>query len=425
MLGISINGMITSIAFGFSYWIFPSGDELLSWPYLISEDINRFGNTLSCEIQGAIVISGTYVFQAYVASLCIFYACVMVLRMRPETITKYVEWFLHLSPLFIGLTTSIMGLTTNSFNPGDTTPWCAFRRYPAACPTHCWTPDDEGCECIRGGPENDIVYYKIVYTISLYLYFTIIFTCLFAICMNTLFSNIKLRIHIYKSKGRPEVGYDRETEDVLRFRDTNHKSTLLQTFLYMFIMLLVFTSLFLSKTLPVDGKGYEAAKGLRIFAVTIQGLVFFLIFFFIKVHNIKVADSDVSLWEAMKRVFNEPPDDIVLVNLEMLAEDKIKRQSALQILEDRSGSNGAGLCTMDTPNGAAHCYIRKKESISENDISSLVKSDNSFASNDLEGFSLDSSFQKSLPKSRVNSIDEEENNPNLKQEERCKPEELS
>jgi hypothetical protein len=407
MFGISTNGLITSIAFGCSYWLFPSADELLSWPYLISENINRLGNTLTCEIQGAIVISGTYIFQAYVASLCLYYLCAMVLRMRPETITKYVEWFLHLSPLLIGLTTAIMGLTTNSFNPGDTTPWCAFRRYPVMCPTHCWAPDDEGCDCIRGGPEYDRVYFKYVFSISLYVYSTIIFTCLLAICMNTLVSNIKLRIHIYKTKGSSEGESEHEIEDILRFRDTNHKSTLLQTFLYIFTMLVVFFSLLLTKNLPVDGKGYEIVKGLRIFTITVQGLVFFVIFLMMKVHNIRVSDSEVPLCEAAKRVFKEPPDDIVLVNLEMLAEDKIKRRSVLQILEDRDGSHDVGLWSMDTPNGAVHHSSQHAESISKNDISSYVKSNNesflasndlnefneSLASNDLEGFSLASSFQ--------------------------------
>jgi hypothetical protein len=83
-------------------------------------------------------------------------------------------------------------------------------------------------------------------------------------------------------------------------------------------MLVVFMSLFFSKTLPVDGKGYEAAKGLRIFAVTIQGLVFFLIFFFIKVQNVRWSNTDKTVWEAMKRVFRDPPDDVVLLNLEAM-----------------------------------------------------------------------------------------------------------
>lgn len=406
MFGISINGLITSIAYGCSYWLFPSEDELLSWPYFINENMNRFGGTLSCEIQGAIVISGTYIFQAYVTSLCLYYLCALVLRMTPETITKYVEWFLHLSPLLVGLIPGVFGLSTKSFNPGNTTPWCTFRRYPAACPTHCWAPDDEGCECIRGGPEYDDIYFNYIYTILLYLYSTIIFACLFAICVTTSVSNIKLRIHIHKSKQDSER-YDRELEDILRFRENNHRSTLVQALLYVAVMVIIFLSIFLTKNLPVHSKSYEAVKGLHIFAITSQGLVFFVIFFVMKVHNIKVAHADVSPWAATKRVFQVPPDDVIIVNLEVLVQDNEKRRSFLKILEDRDGSNG-DLCSMATPNGAICNAFHVKEGVSEDGMSSENKSNNSNDSNNLDGFSLASSFPMPLPKSRMDSFDDEE-----------------
>jgi hypothetical protein len=173
-------------------------------------------------------------------------------------------------------------------------------------------------------------------------------------------------------------------------------------------MVITFLSIFLTKNLPVHSKSYDVVKGLHIFVITSQGLVFFVIFFAMKVHNIKVAHADVSLWAATKRVFQVPPDDVIIVNLEVLIQDNDKRRSFLKMLEDRDGSNG-DLCSMATPNGAiCSSPFHVAEGVSEDGTSSENKSNNSNDSNNLDGFSLASSFPMSLPKSRMDSLDEEE-----------------
>jgi hypothetical protein len=150
-------------------------------------------------------------------------------------------------------------------------------------------------------------------------------------------------------------------------------------------MLVVFVSLFLTKTVPVDGKGYEAVKGLRIFAITIQGLVFFVIFFFIKVQNVRWSHSETTIWEAMKQVFQDPPDDIILLNLQAISNPN--QRSGAQAINDPDGS--IAVSTFRTPLGADIDY----------DGSSSIDMTVSAFRNDLEGFRIDS-FQQ--------SVDEEE-----------------
>lgn len=329
MFCVALNGLVTSIAIGCTYWLFPQDDELLGWPYFVKENVNRLGNTQSCQIQGAIVISGYYIFEVYIASLCVYFLCALVFRMKPETISKWVEWSLHLFPFLIGAVPAIFGLKTGSFNPGDTTPWCAFRRYPAACPTNCWAPDDEGCACIRGSPKYDDIYYKYVYSSALYFFFTLIFTSLFAIfvrtcyAVNTLASTVRIRSSVRSSA----TGHDVELDEDLRFRVRNHKETLCHASLYASIMILIFISLLLTKSVSPDTNIYEVVKGFRIFAVSIQGAVFCAIYVFIKIRNLMTVDSDLTLWRALKKLLREPPDDVILLNLDVILREHEFRSS--------------------------------------------------------------------------------------------------
>lgn len=391
MFAISVNGIFTSIAIGCTYWLFPKDDEMVSWPYLIPENIQRYGSTATCEIQGALVITGYYIFETYVASLCVYYFCALVLRMKPESITKWIEWFLHLSPLIVGLVPAVLGLKTKSFNPGDSTPWCAFRRYPAACPTHCWTPDDEGCECIRGSPKYDLIYYKYVYTYSLYIYFAIIFASLFAICMSTVVAVVTLFVR-KNTKGDSDscAECDEEMLKILRFRVASHKSTLVNTLLYISVMMIVFISLFMTKNLSPQSGSYEAMKGLRMVAISGQGLVFFLIFLFINVRKVKETDSDIRWWEAVKMVFKKPPGDVVMVNVELLMSNNDRRRSILHLLEEQDKGLANEMLTLNTPNGALVGSCMEQNIDEDEEMPGEKNYDDKLShalSNNLEGFS--------------------------------------
>lgn len=316
MAVFSIVGLIVAVLGGLSYLLYPRNDELLEWPFFISEHVIRLGSTLSCDIQGAIVSGGYFVYQGYLSSLFAFYFFVIVLRIGSEVMTKWVELWLHIVPIIGGAVVVIWGLRTQSFNPHPVVSWCAFIRYPPLCPEHCWAPDDAGCECIRGNPEDDYTFNRKFVPVALFFYSMIDFVCIFAITAKFIFYNIGLKRYLKQMKidGQSlEVESDELKE--IRFRKSTTRDVLFQALLYILVLIALFVSTVISQYTQ-DGPFYNIANSVRIFIASIQGFLYFLIFLYIKVHNLRLVQPDLSKWDAVKQTFSASLDDrVVLVGL--------------------------------------------------------------------------------------------------------------
>lgn len=316
MAVFSIFGLIIAVVGGLSYVLYPRDDELLDWPFFINEHVVRLGSTLSCEIQGVVVSGGYFVYQGYLSSLFAFYFFVIVLRIRNEVMTKWVEIWFHLIPMIGGAVVVIWGLRTQSFNPHPVVSWCAFIRYPPLCPGHCWAPDDAGCECIRGNPEDDYTFNRKFVPAALYFYSLIDFVSIFAITAKFIFYNVGLKRYLKQLK-REGRSLEEESDELkeIRFRKSTARDALFQASLY----ILVLTSLFVSTVISQytqDGPFYNIANSVRIFIASVQGFLYFLVFLHVKVHNLQLVQPDLSKWDAVKQTFSASLDDsVVLVGL--------------------------------------------------------------------------------------------------------------
>jgi len=316
MAVFSIFGLILAVIGGLSYVLYPRDDELLDWPFFINEHVVRLGSTLSCEIQGAVVSGGYFVYQGYLSSLFAFYFFVIVLRIRSEVMTKWVEIWLHLIPIIGGALVVIWGLRTQSFNPHPVVTWCAFIRYPPLCPGHCWAPDDAGCECIRGNPEDDYTFNRKFIPAALYFYSLIDFVSIFAITAKFIFYNVGLKRYLkqLKREGRSLEAESDELKE-FRFRKSTARDVLFQALLYILVLIALFVPTVISQYTQ-DGPFYNITNTARIFFVSFQGFLYFLIFLHVKVHNLRLIQPDLSKWDAVKQTFSASPDDrVVLVGL--------------------------------------------------------------------------------------------------------------
>lgn len=312
MFAVSIIGLVVVATGSLSYCMFPKDDELLEWPYFIHGNILRLGSTLSCNVQGAASMGGYFMYQAYISMLLLYYYCAIVPNMRSITITKWVEPALHLIPIIIGLVTVLWGLFTQSFNPHPTMPWCAFIRYPAACPDHCWAPDDEGCQCIRSNPEQDFLFNKRFIPAMLFLFSGIDFFCLFSISIRFLRNHLELKSCHTKLT---ETGPESDELHQLRFRESSTKAALFQAFLYVLVLIALFVTSVLCQS-NGSGPTYDIINGFRIYIVTLQGFFYYAIFLYIKVHNLRTIEPHLSILDSIKRVHAASSDDrVILVGL--------------------------------------------------------------------------------------------------------------
>jgi len=107
---------------------------------------NRYGNTLSCNIQGFSFTFGTLTMFGLNAMLCFYYACSIAFQMKEINIRKYIQPIIYGIPLAVGLTFATVPLFTDLINPPTNFQkgyWCLPTTYPFGC------VDED--TCIRGG----------------------------------------------------------------------------------------------------------------------------------------------------------------------------------------------------------------------------------------------------------------------------------
>jgi hypothetical protein len=363
MAMFSIVGLLVCVTGGLSYLLYPQDDRLLGWPFFVNDHFIRLGSTRSCDVQGAITNGGYVISQGYLSSLFVYYFSEIVLRMRNEFMKKVIEVWLHIIPIIGGLVVIVWGLRSQSFNPHPIVSWCAFIRYPPLCPDHCWEPDDAGCECIRGNPEDDFNFNGRLIPAMLYFYSTVDFVCIFAIAIKFIVYDAELK---RKLKELKNTGLDLEEErDELKeisFKKTTTRDTLFQAFLYALMLVAMFVSSVMIYYTQ-DTISYDIANAFRMFFATIQGLLYFIIFLYIKVHNLQFLRPELSKWDAMKQTFFASLDDrVVLVGLPNISDRERDHEIQSKEIEaihryhvdviDRNGLDGNGNPSIQTPSGA-------------------------------------------------------------------------
>jgi len=132
MFGMSVTDMILSFALAFSSLPAPV-DTPNTW--------KAIGNRSTCSAQGYFIMFGTIAAPFYFGSLQIYYFC-MIKYQTNRAHVKRLEPYLHGAPILFGLIIAIVGLATDSMNPG-TRGYCWTQDFPL----HCIQDD---MQCIRG-----------------------------------------------------------------------------------------------------------------------------------------------------------------------------------------------------------------------------------------------------------------------------------
>lgn len=127
MFGMSVADILSSVAMGLTTLPMPKGDPLwIPKEDLRTYDGTRLGNIYTCEAQGFMYVFGFIVMFAYNDALFVYYGCAIAFCMKESNIVKFIEPFLHLTPVAIGLTVATTSLVGKLYNPTTWDAWCTI-----------------------------------------------------------------------------------------------------------------------------------------------------------------------------------------------------------------------------------------------------------------------------------------------------------
>lgn len=124
ILGLSIGDILQSLALVTGPFAPPVGT--LQSPFAA-------GNTVTCEINGVFMTSGSCAVTMYTCGLCIYYWCKIVHRMSNEHFARTIERYIHLTVIVSNAGISLASLITKTYNTSPLGGFCYFAALPLGC----------------------------------------------------------------------------------------------------------------------------------------------------------------------------------------------------------------------------------------------------------------------------------------------------
>jgi len=191
MLMMSISDILGSVAMGLTTLPMPSQYHLehdkdldLKEEWRAGAVGTRIGNQQTCTAQGLLFVFGVTVMFVYNGMLCLYYTCAIAFRMREEKIVKYVEPFLHLFPVVVGLICALVPLFYGWYN--DPLGWEAWCTITGSNNNTIGADEDEG-------PLLSIATFDMILTITIASLLSQIVGCLLFIISRVLKNERKLQ----------------------------------------------------------------------------------------------------------------------------------------------------------------------------------------------------------------------------------------
>jgi hypothetical protein len=363
---MSISDIVGSVGIGLVTLPMPSPGDYWTDSYNIQGP--RIGNTQTCTAQGFFITLGCYsFFMYYYVSLNIYYLCAIGLKMRIETMVKYLEPLIHGMPIFSSLLIALPPLFRGDYNAPNEYPFCNIGPKPWFC-----NNDENGIECIRGESVSTRITtnYNSTYIIAL---FVIQCLCLGILCwkvyqqerlllgvieQDAIIARMKTRrrgqftlpspsatpqlwTHQLRRMGIIKLnqegtkysestivplgdGMEMTMEESVGVAEDQYKETKIiaeQAMVYILSSCILEISWYLSSLLSI---GTQMVLQSVIYALSnLQGFFILFIFTFHKVYNMKRCNSDLTTVEVLIRIFRdgEVHDSFVLTSMDVVSQN--------------------------------------------------------------------------------------------------------
>jgi hypothetical protein len=323
MLGLSLADCLTSVMIALT--TIPMPKDVI-YPF----EMPSYGNVATCEAQGLLYIIGNALCFAMNGILNIYYLCTLRFDMPEIAFRCYVEMPLYVLALVTSIAVPCATLLQQDMvNPSPTDPFCVPHTYPVDC-TKAETPECRGETHGIGGQGALHPMYLATIIVA---FFTLITTM--SLIIHSFYRNErKLR----KAVKDNQIEHKGEQDDKLQYlKEAQQTSGLItrQALMYIAVFVLTWTSGFVqvllkeSDATKLGDPGVFWFSVIRMFFQPLQGFFNLVIFVYHKVQTLRHADGNVTVAEALEKVFLLPDlmeDQATVSNLNMVIDEYVLGQ---------------------------------------------------------------------------------------------------
>jgi len=303
MFGMSVADIIGSFAMALTTLPMPKHlpreDEFEQYQFAGT----RLGNTQTCTAQAFSVYLGFITMFGYNASLCVYYACAIALRMKEKVIRRYIEFMIHLAPITIASGIAISQLRSGGYNPSPWQAWCEAAPYPY----NCADPNND-VDCIRGGLPKKASH--VVWIILISLGASVITVSLVLVLLYVCRISREIKIadlnatHYQKARGHDST----IAFEIIKEKNIDTKVVVKQSLAYIAALLL--TMLFPVLRIVLEPSPLWIDR-LMLVTMPAQGIFNFWIFMWHKVYSHLRVNPNTTTGQALREIFckvnnNEP-----------------------------------------------------------------------------------------------------------------------
>jgi len=319
ILGLSSADCLTSLAIALA--TIPMPKDVI-YPF----EMPSYGNITTCEAQGLVYMMGNAFAFCMNGILNIYYLCTLRYNMPEKTFRCYLEIPLYIASFVLCVTVPSATLIKEELlNPSPTDPYCVPNTYPLDC-----TKTDNP-ECRGGGGRGG---YNPTYLFAICSsFFTVIITM--ALVVHAFYRNER-RLR-KAAKGNEIKEGDAKYEALKRAQETTSIITW-QALMYVAAFLITwifgFVQFVLKETENQNEEGFMTIS--RMIFQPLQGFFNLIIFVYHKVQTLRHADDDLTVAEALEKVFFFPSrmeDRATVSNLNMVIDQFVLDQQ--RIFENR------------------------------------------------------------------------------------------
>ena len=272
----------------------------------------RLGNSKTCEAQAFCFVFGIVCMFGYNAMLCVYYACIIGLKMKEKVIKKYVEPIFHIAPILVGLLWSVPHLFSHSYQPSGWDAWCSVRGKNAD---------------LRASIRTTILFTLIVLS-------TLVLSSFILIIWRVVHTERLLNPLIYKNGRKRKLQRRSNFLNQTKEAHKNTKVILTQAFAYILVFLITLIAPLLRSLISHEGAWIIH---LQIVLMPLQGFFNILIFIYHKVYNYRRIHHDVSICSVLHLLFKGSLEErLFFSRISLLQYDEHMKEVEIEIIDEEN-----------------------------------------------------------------------------------------
>jgi len=252
------------------------------------------GNQATCNIQGFLFTFGSLCTSMYNTSLMVYFYLSIHNRMNDANISRCIEPFFHIASVGYGLVLGTAFLVFELYNPTPFVPWCTIIMYPWWC-TGPGGTDESAENCLLRGNEKGFALRGVLGISFVFILVVVLYSLINIVW--TIYSQEKLLVISVRQTNYYIAANNKIAQD-LRYTKVIFKQSLLYVCAYLLVNVF--------PVLSLCGSSLRFQPWFQVMQLTLrplQGFFNLIIFLNHKVYNARRSSSNLSIYDALRKVF--------------------------------------------------------------------------------------------------------------------------